>query len=76
MSETVAICEVGPRDGLPMARTIMPTDPKIAWIAAMAAAGVREFEVGSFVSPRLRPGWTTWCSPIPWATAIRRRSGQ
>ncbi len=33
----------------------MPTAVKIRWIAALAAAGVPEVEVGSFVPPRLLP---------------------
>ena len=55
MSEYVNICEVGPRDGLQIAKTRMTTDAKVRWIAAMAAAGVREIEVGSFVPPRVIP---------------------
>ena len=55
MGEHVTICEVGPRDGLQMAKQRMPTAVKTRWIAAMAAAGVPEIEVGSFVSPRLIP---------------------
>jgi len=55
MSEFVSICEVGPRDGLQIAKTRMSTDDKVAWIAAIAAAGVREIEVGSFVPPRVIP---------------------
>ena len=55
MREKVTVCEVGPRDGLQMAKTQMPTSTKTRWIAAMAAAGVPEIEVGSFVSPRLIP---------------------
>ena len=55
MREKVTICEVGPRDGLQMAKTRMATDAKIAWIAAMAEAGVREIEVGSFVPARVIP---------------------
>jgi hydroxymethylglutaryl-CoA lyase len=55
MSEAVTICEVGPRDGLQMAHGIMPTALKTRWIAAIAAAGVAEIEVGSFVPPRLIP---------------------
>lgn len=55
MVETVLVCEVGPRDGLQMAKTRMATDAKIAWIAALAAAGVREIEVGSFVPARVIP---------------------
>eukprot|EP01037_Dinobryon_pediforme_P005797 gene5797-5860_t len=55
MREKVIVCEVGPRDGLQMAKSIMPTPVKTRWIAAMAASGVPEIEVGSFVSPRLIP---------------------
>src|ERR671910_266948 len=52
---TVTVREVGPRDGLQMARTIMPTSDKLRWIAALAAAGVREMEVASFVPPAAMP---------------------
>ena len=55
MGEHVIICEVGPRDGLQIAKGIMPTATKQRWITAMAAAGVAEIEVGSFVSPKLIP---------------------
>lgn len=55
MPEHVNICEVGPRDGLQIAKTRMATDAKIRWIAAMAVAGIREIEVGSFVPPRVIP---------------------
>ena len=55
MGEHVVVCEVGPRDGLQMARAIMPTAVKERWIAAMAASGVAEIEVGSFVPARLVP---------------------
>lgn len=49
------VCEVGPRDGLQMAKTIMDTDAKCRWITALAKAGVREIEVGSFVPAKLIP---------------------
>jgi hydroxymethylglutaryl-CoA lyase len=55
MREQVTICEVGPRDGLQMAKSVMPTAAKARWIAAIATAGVREIEVGSFVPPKLIP---------------------
>ena len=55
MKEKVTVCEVGPRDGLQMAKSIMDTSAKIRWIAAIAAAGVPEIEVGSFVPPKLIP---------------------
>ena len=55
MAEKVIVCEVGPRDGLQMAKTRMATDAKLRWIAAMAEAGVPEIEVGSFVPARVIP---------------------
>ncbi len=55
MSEFISICEVGPRDGLQIAKTRMATDTKVRWIAAIAAAGVHEIEVGSFVPARVIP---------------------
>src|SRR5260370_22844879 len=55
MAEFVTICEVGPRDGLQIAKGIMPTPVKTLWIAAIAAAGVPQIEVGSFVPPKLIP---------------------
>jgi hydroxymethylglutaryl-CoA lyase len=55
MGERVTVCEVGPRDGLQMAKTRMPTDIKVQWIRAIAAAGVPDIEVGSFVPPKLIP---------------------
>ncbi len=55
MGEHVTVCEVGPRDGLQMAKSRMPTAIKIEWIRAVAAAGVPEIEVGSFVPPKLIP---------------------
>ena len=51
----IHICEVGPRDGLQNARHLMPTGAKMAWIRALAHAGLREIEVGSFVPPKLIP---------------------
>jgi hydroxymethylglutaryl-CoA lyase len=51
----VHISEVGPRDGLQSVARTMPTAAKCAWIDALAAAGLREIEVGSFVPARLLP---------------------
>jgi hydroxymethylglutaryl-CoA lyase len=55
MAEHVGLCEVGPRDGLQMAKTRMTTEAKLDWIAAIAASGMGEIEVGSFVPPRVIP---------------------
>ncbi len=40
MKERVIVREVGLRDGLQIHPTFMPTERKLAWIAAEAAAGV------------------------------------
>jgi len=55
MPERVEIVEVGPRDGLQIAHGTMSTDTKVAWIEAMADAGARSVEIGSFVPPKLVP---------------------
>lgn len=54
-SVTILVSEVGPRDGLQSIKAILPTATKKAWIAAEAAAGVKEIEVGSFVPAALLP---------------------
>jgi hydroxymethylglutaryl-CoA lyase len=70
MSEHVTVCEVGPRDGLQMAQGIMPTPSKQRWIAAIAAAGVAEIEVGSFVPARLVPQMADTAEIVRAATNI------
>ena len=51
----VIVREVGLRDGLQIHPTFMPTENKIAWIEAEAAAGVSEIEVTSYVPAKLIP---------------------
>jgi hydroxymethylglutaryl-CoA lyase len=51
----IEISEVGPRDGLQSIAPIMPTGAKKQWISALAAAGIPEIEVGSFVPARILP---------------------
>ena len=51
----ILISEVGPRDGLQSVKATMPTELKLQWISALAGAGLREIEIGSFVSPKLLP---------------------
>ena len=51
----VVVREVGPRDGLQMAKTIMPSAAKLRWISAIVAAGVQEMEIASFVPPAAMP---------------------
>jgi hydroxymethylglutaryl-CoA lyase len=66
----VLICEVGPRDGLQNAKHLMPTATKKAWISALAAAGLREIEVGSFVPPKLIPAMADSAEIVAHARAI------
>ncbi len=47
MTERVTVCEVGPRDGLQMAKGRMPTATKIRWIEAIAGAGVSEIRAAT-----------------------------
>ena len=51
----VIVREVGLRDGLQIHPTFMPTDRKLAWIEAEAAAGVSEIEVTSYVPAKVIP---------------------
>jgi hydroxymethylglutaryl-CoA lyase len=66
----VHICEVGPRDGLQNAHHLMPTQAKKAWIAALAAAGLKEIEVGSFVPPKLIPAMADTGEIVAFARTI------
>src|SRR5258706_4892982 len=66
----VHICEVGPRDGLQNAKPWMPTAGKKAWIRALAAAGLKEIEVGSFVPPKLIPAMADTAEIISFAKTI------
>ena len=54
-SPEILISEVGPRDGLQSVKATMPTADKLRWIDALAAAGLREIEVASFVPAQLLP---------------------
>ena len=49
------ITEVGPRDGFQNVKTFIPTADKIAIIEGLIAAGIKDFELTSFVSPKAIP---------------------
>lgn len=49
------LTEVGPRDGLQSEPNFVPTQKKIELIQALLDAGLRRFEVTSFVSPKAVP---------------------
>src|SRR3954463_4152732 len=67
----VHLCEVGPRDGLQNAKHLMSTEAKKAWTAALADAGVREIEVGSFVPPKLIPAMADTAEIVSYAKTLK-----
>lgn len=53
--DRVALREVGLRDGLQLVKTFPPTEAKQRWVREEYAAGVRYFEVGSFLPAKTFP---------------------
>jgi hydroxymethylglutaryl-CoA lyase len=51
----INVVEVGPRDGLQNESGRLPAATRVAFIQALAGAGLRTIEAGSFVSPRRVP---------------------
>lgn len=66
----ILVSEVGPRDGLQSIDRVMPIEAKKRWIAAEAAAGVREIEVGSFVPASLLPQMADTAQLVAFARTI------
>ena len=66
----ILVSEVGPRDGLQSISPILPLEAKKAWIAAEAAAGVREIEVGSFVPAKVLPQLADTAEVVAFARTI------
>jgi hydroxymethylglutaryl-CoA lyase len=55
VADRVRIYEVGPRDGLQNEAAAIPLDTKLEFIQRLVAAGLREIEATSFVSPKAIP---------------------
>jgi len=55
LPEHVTLVEVGPRDGLQNEAQAVPLAAKIELVHRLQQAGLREIEVGSFVSPKWVP---------------------
>jgi hydroxymethylglutaryl-CoA lyase len=53
--ESVMICEVGPRDGLQNEQGLLTLDLKEKLIHDLVDSGIRQIEIGSFVSPKAVP---------------------
>ena len=63
----VSVYEVGPRDGLQNEAAFVPTEAKLRLIAALADAGLRRIEIGSFVSPK-------WIPPLADSAEVAARA--
>ncbi len=70
--ERVQIVEVGPRDGLQNEAARVPVEVRVAFIEALADAGLRTIEAGSFVSPKWVPQMAGTAEVL---TRLRPRSG-
>jgi hydroxymethylglutaryl-CoA lyase len=55
MIDRITINDVGPRDGIQNQPKILTVAERLQMIAAIAASGVKNIEVGSFVSPKAVP---------------------
>jgi hydroxymethylglutaryl-CoA lyase len=66
----IEVVEVGPRDGLQIAKSVMPTALKKRWIAEAAAAGIRQIEVASFVPAHVVPGMADAAEIVRYARSI------
>lgn len=55
MSRKVTIVEVGPRDGLQNEKTVLDHSTRLEFAERLSAAGVKNIELGAFVSPQWVP---------------------
>jgi len=68
----VKIVEVGPRDGLQNEKEFVPTEIKIDLVNRLSAAGFRNIEAASFVSPKWVPQMADGAQVM---AGIERRAG-
>jgi hydroxymethylglutaryl-CoA lyase len=68
----VTVVEVGPRDGLQNESSIVPSSTKVAFIEALADAGLPVVEITAFVSPKWVPQMS---DAADVARAVTRREG-
>jgi len=70
MSGPVIVNEVGPRDGLQMHSQALSVEQRLGLINSLRSCGIRNIEVGSFVSPKAIPQMADTaglvrCLPVP-----------
>ena len=66
----VSLREVGLRDGLQLVKRFPSTEAKQRWVREEYAAGVRHFEVGSFLPARTFPQFADVCDVIATVAAL------
>lgn len=70
MRESVIVREVGLRDGLQILPRVLPTADKLEWIGRAHSAGLRQIEVGSFVSAQLMPQLSDTAELVAFARTL------
>ena len=55
MTDSIVINEVGPRDGLQSQKKHLDLDQRKSFVDALARSGLKNIEIGSFVSPKAVP---------------------
>lgn len=74
MAESATIVDVSERDGFQDEPNFVATDEKVAVAGALAAAGIREIEVTSFVHPRYVPQLADADALVPRLPKVARYS--
>ncbi|MEX0406076.1 hydroxymethylglutaryl-CoA lyase [Aquibium sp. LZ166] len=69
-ADRVSLREVGLRDGLQLVKTWPTTEEKRSWLEREHAAGVRHFEVGSFLPANRMPQFADLASTIAAVAAL------
>ena len=69
-SDLLTLREVGLRDGLQMVKQFPSSAVKTDWLTREAAAGVRHFEVGSFLPANRMPQFSDVCEMIDFCTRL------
>ncbi len=67
----ILVCEVGLRDGLQNAKSVMPTEIKKLWIASQVKAGFKEMEVCSFVPSGVVKGMEDAAQIVAYASLFQ-----
>lgn len=69
-SDRVSLREVGLRDGLQLVKTFPSTAAKVEWLTRERAAGVRHFELGSFLPAARMPQFADLRALLEVATTL------